>query len=51
VADAAVAYAKLRASYFQAVYNYNIGVAKLEHTAGRDVAFVQAVLPATPSNR
>jgi outer membrane protein len=51
VADAVLAYAKLRASYFQAVYNYNVGVAKLEHTAGRDVASVQASLPAMPSNR
>ena len=51
VADAAVAYAKLRASYFQAVYNYNVGVAKLAHTAGQDVAAVQALLPALPSNR
>jgi outer membrane protein TolC len=50
VADAAVAYAKLRAAYFQAVYNYNISVAKLEHTAGRDVASVQALLPALPSS-
>lgn len=46
VADAAVAYAKLRASYFQAVYNYNLGLAKLDHVAGRDVAMVQALLPA-----
>ncbi|GIX46430.1 MAG: RND transporter [Candidatus Tectimicrobiota bacterium] len=44
VADAAVAYAKLRAAYFQAVYNYNVGWAKLEHAAGHDVATVQAVL-------
>lgn len=51
VADAAVAYAKLRASYFQAVYHYNVGIAKLEHTAGRDVAAVQALLPDTPSSR
>jgi outer membrane protein TolC len=51
VADAAVAYAKLRASYFQSVYNYNVGLAKLEHTAGRDVAAVQALLPAMPSTR
>ena len=51
VADAAVAYAKLRASYFQAVYNYNVGIAKLEHTAGRDVAAIQTLLPDTPGTR
>src|SRR5262252_2400230 len=41
VADAVAAYAKLRAEYFQAVYNYNLGLAKLDHAAGRDVAMVQ----------
>jgi outer membrane protein len=51
VADAAVAYARLRASYFQAVYNYNLGLAKLDHAAGRDVALVQTLLPAPPSSR
>lgn len=51
VADAAVAYAKLRASYLQAVYNYNIGLAKLDHAAGRDVAMVQAVLQPLPKQR
>jgi outer membrane protein TolC len=51
VADAAVAYAKLRAEYFQAVYNYNIGLAKLDHTAGRDVTAIQPLLPALPSKR
>jgi outer membrane protein TolC len=51
VADAAVAYAKLRAGYFQAVYNYNLGLAKLEHAAGRDVALVKSLLPALPSKR
>ena len=48
VADAAVAYAKLRASYFQAVYNFNMGLAKLDHAAGRDVAAVQTLLPGAP---
>jgi outer membrane protein TolC len=48
VADAAVAYAKLRASYFQAVYNFNMGLAKLDHAAGRDVAAVQVLLPGAP---
>jgi outer membrane protein TolC len=45
VADAAVAYAKLRASYFQAIYYYNLALAKLDHAAGRDVASVQSLLP------
>jgi outer membrane protein len=51
VADAAVAYAKLRAEYFQAVYNYNLGLAKLDHVAGRDVAVVQPLLPPPPRRR
>lgn len=51
VADAAVAYAKLRASYLQSIYYYNLGVAKLEHTAGRDVMTIQAMLPAEPDRR
>ena len=50
-ADAAVAYAKLRAEYFQAVYNYNLGRAKLDHVAGRDVAVVQPLLPPPPHKR
>src|SRR5712691_9349794 len=51
VADAAVAYAKLRAGYFQAVYNYNLGLAKLDHAAGRDVAMVEPLLPPPPHKR
>ena len=51
VADAAVAYAKLRAEYLQAVFHYNIGLAKLDHAAGRDVAAIQPLLPALPSKR
>jgi hypothetical protein len=51
VADAAVAYAKLRAEYFQAIYNYNLGLAKLDHVAGRDVAVVQPLLPPPPHKR
>ena len=51
VADAAVAYAKLRAEYFQAVYNYNLGLAKLDHVAGRDVVVVQPLLPPPPRKR
>ena len=51
VADAVAAYAKLRAEYFQAVYNYNLGLAKLDHAAGRDVAMVQQLLPPPPSKR
>ncbi len=49
VADAAVAYAKLRASYFQSVYDYNLALAKLDHVAGRDVAIVQTYLPGARS--
>jgi outer membrane protein TolC len=45
VADAVLAYAKLRAEYLQAVYNYNLALAKLDHAAGRDVATVQPFLP------
>src|SRR2546426_1933393 len=48
VADAAVAYAKLRAEDFQAVYNYKLGLAKLDHVAGRDVAVVQPLLSPPP---
>ena len=51
VADAAVAYAKMRASYFQEVFHYNIALAKLDHTAGRDVTVIQPLLPALPSKR
>lgn len=51
VADAVLAYAKLRAEYFQAVYNYNLGLAKLDHAAGRDVAMVQPLLPPLPGKR
>ena len=51
LADAALAYAKLRAGYFQAVYNYNLGLVKLDHVAGRDVAVVQPLLPPPPHKR
>lgn len=49
VADAVVSYARLRVAYLQAVYNYNLGLARLDHAAGRDVAMVQPLLPAPPS--
>ncbi|ETX04287.1 MAG: hypothetical protein ETSY2_29635 [Candidatus Entotheonella gemina] len=51
VADAAVAYAKLRASYFQSVYDYNLALAKLDHVTGRDVALVKTLLPDTRSRQ
>lgn len=51
VADAAVAYAKLRASYFQSVYDYNLALAKLDHVTGRDVAMVKTLLPDTRSRQ
>lgn len=35
----------------QAVYDHNVGMAKLEHTAGHDVAAVQALLPTAPGRR
>lgn len=38
VADAVVAYAKMRSDNFQAIYNYNIALGNLEHVTGRDVA-------------
>jgi outer membrane protein TolC len=51
VADAVVAYAKMRAGYLQSAYAYNIGLAKLDHRAGRDVATIQPLLPASPEKR
>ena len=51
VAEAAVAYAQLHAAYFQAVYNYNLSLAKLDHRAGRDVAAVREHLPPMPQVR
>jgi outer membrane protein len=51
VADAAAAYARLRAEYFQAIYKYNLGLVKLDHVAGRDVAVVQPLLPPPPHKR
>lgn len=51
VAEAAVAYAQMHAAYFQAVYNYNLSLARLDHRAGRDVAAVRAHLPPMPQVR
>jgi len=51
VAEAAVAYAQLHAAYFEAVYNYNLSLARLDHRAGRDVAEVREHLPALPQLR
>lgn len=51
VAEAAVAYAQLHAAYFEAVYNYNLSLARLDHRAGRDVAEVRGHLPALPQVR
>ena len=51
VAEAAVAYAQLHAAYFEAVYNYNLSLARLDHRAGRDVAEVREHLPALPQPR
>lgn len=49
VADAAIAYAKLRASYFQAVHGYNLGLATLDHATGRDVPKIKSYLPGDQS--
>jgi outer membrane protein TolC len=51
IADAALAYAKLRASYFQSVYDYNFTLAKLDHVTGRDVAMVKVSLPDVQVNQ
>ena len=51
VAEAAVAYAQLHAAYFQAVYYYNLSLAKLDHRAGRDVAAMREHLPPMPQVR
>ena len=51
VAEAAVAYAQLHAAYFEAVYNYNLSLARLDHRAGRDVAEVREHLPPLPQVR
>ena len=51
VAEAALAYAQLHAAYFQAVYNYNLSLARLDHRAGRDVAQVREHLPPMPQVR
>lgn len=51
VAEAAVVYAQLHAAYFQAVYNYNLSLTKLDHRAGRDVAQVREHLPPMPQVR
>jgi outer membrane protein TolC len=46
VADAVLAYARLRASYFEAIHSYNLALIKLDHAAGRDVVMVRDWLPA-----
>ena len=51
VAEAALAYAQLHAAYFQAVYSYNLSLAKLDHRAGRDVAAVREQLSPMPQVR
>ena len=51
VAEAAVAYAQLHAAYFEAVYSFNLSLARLDHRAGRDVAEVREHLPPMPQVR
>ncbi len=43
LADAVLAMAKTRADYFQAVFNYQMGIARLENAAGRDVEEIRAL--------
>ena len=51
VAEAALAYAQLHAAYFQAVYDYNLSLARVDHRAGRDIAEVRTHLPPMPQVR
>ena len=51
VAEAALAYAQLHAAYFEAVYSFNLSLARLDHRAGRDVAEVREHLPPMPQVR
>ncbi|MBI4588359.1 MAG: TolC family protein [Candidatus Rokubacteria bacterium] len=44
LADAVLAMAKTRADYFQAVFSYQMGVARLDHAAGRDVEGIRALV-------
>ncbi len=44
VADAVEAMAKTRAEYFQAVFNYRLGLARLDNAAGRDVEEIRALV-------
>jgi len=43
LADAVLAMAKTRAEYFHAVFNYQMGIARLENAAGRDVEEIRAL--------
>ncbi len=47
LADAVLAMAKTRADYFQAVFNYQMGVAQLDNAAGRDVEEIRALVEVT----
>lgn len=51
VAEAAVAYALLHAAYFQAVHDFNLSHARLDHRAGRNVVEVREHLPPMPRVR
>ena len=44
LADAILAMAKTRAEYFQAVFNYQMGIARLDNAAGRDVEEIRALV-------
>ncbi len=44
LADAVLAMAKSRADYLQAVFNYHMGIARLENAAGRDLDEIRGML-------
>jgi outer membrane protein TolC len=44
LADAVLAMAKTRADYFHAAFNYQMGIARLENAAGRDVEEIRALV-------
>ncbi|MBI2198959.1 MAG: TolC family protein [Candidatus Rokubacteria bacterium] len=44
LADAVLALAKTRAEYLQAVFNYRVGLARLDNAAGRDLEELRALM-------
>ncbi|MBI2529338.1 MAG: TolC family protein [Candidatus Rokubacteria bacterium] len=47
LADAVLALAKTRAEYLQAVFNYRVGLARLDNAAGRDLEEIRALMAGT----